>query len=159
MTNIVCLSGGHTVTFSYPLTAGIVSSVPSPTVYHTILQLCHEKAIYKQWRLTICTGLIKFLSSELTKKKGGYKQGVPFNYVQRAKRGRCWKMIEHLRICRVNLHTEKLCPSTGFKITNSHSPLHFPIRYMQKKPHEPEAQHSSRGSRWPLFQGKSYLDS
>lgn len=35
--------------------------VPSPTVYHTILQSPHEKAIYKQWRLTVCTGLIKHI--------------------------------------------------------------------------------------------------
>lgn len=35
--------------------------VPSHTVYHIILQLPHEKAIYKHWRLTICTGLIKRL--------------------------------------------------------------------------------------------------
>lgn len=120
--------------------------VPSPTVYHTILQ---EKAIYKQWRLTVCTGLIFWIQEKR------YKQILfPFTYIHRAKR-RCCKMIEHLSHC-VNLHTEKLLPSTGFRITNSHSPLHFPIRYMQKR-REPEAQHSFRGGRGPLSKGKSYL--
>lgn len=40
----------------------------SPTVYHTMLQLPCEKAIYKQRNLTICTVLIK-VSSGLKKKK------------------------------------------------------------------------------------------
>lgn len=40
----------------------------SPTVYHTMLQLPCEKAIYKQRSLTICTVLIK-VSSGLKKKR------------------------------------------------------------------------------------------
>lgn len=42
-------------------------------------------------------------------------------------------MIEHLRVI-VEIYTlkKKLLPGTGFKVTESHSPLHLPIRYMQK---------------------------
>lgn len=54
-----------------------------------------KKAIYKQWRLTICTGLIKHIFLIIKEKKKRYKQIFPFDYVHRAKR-RCWKMIEHL---------------------------------------------------------------
>lgn len=104
--------------------------VPSPTVYHIILQLPHEKAIYKQWRLTICTGLIKWIFW-INKKKFINKFFPSFIY--REQRGGVekndWAPQSHW----VNLYTEKLRQSTGFKITNSHSPLHFPIRYMQKK--------------------------
>lgn len=69
--------------------------LPLPPKYITLfysVPLGKQKAIYKQWRLTICTDS-STASSEFKKKKDSFI----FNCVQREKR-RCWRMIEHLRI-------------------------------------------------------------
>lgn len=130
VTTIICLRRSH---FNIQLSVNGRDHFlfsPSPTVFHTILQSPHEKAIYKQWRLTICTGLIKHIFSIKEKDINRFFFFPSIMYKEQKKEvlENDWAPQSHC----VNSHREKLLPSTGFKIS-SHSRCHFPIRYMQKR--------------------------
>lgn len=142
------VSGGHTVTFSYPLTAEIVPLfVPSPpTVYHTIL---HEKAIYKQWRLTICTGFIKHIFKE--------KDINWFFSLQLYTRGGVVKWLSTPEsLCKFT-HRKNCFQVLALRSQTHTHPLHFPIRYMQKKTGARGSAFIQRRPRAPFTKGKSYL--
>lgn len=139
------VSGGHTVTFSYPLMAEIISSFPPPQY----ITLSYSRLMKKPFT---SNGALQYvqdwsdISSELKKK---IKTDFSLRLCTKSKKEvleNDWAPHSHCLIS----HTEKLLPSSGFK-RSSHSRLRFPIRYMQKR-QEPEAPHS-----FTISKGKSHL--